>query len=64
MAHTPILRIFNDIERELLRAPPVLTAEQIRFIQSPAFTQHSAEWARLRYDPGNHASHAVLCSRV
>ena len=50
MAHAPILRIFNDIERELLRAPPVLTAKQIEFIQSPAFTQHSAEWARLRYD--------------
>ena len=50
MAIVPILRIFNDIERELLRAPPVLTAEQIGFIQSPAFTQHSAEWARLRYD--------------
>jgi Topoisomerase DNA binding C4 zinc finger/HNH endonuclease len=49
MAIVPILRSFHDIERELLRAPPVLTAKQIGFIQSPAFTR-SAEWARLRYD--------------
>ena len=49
MATVPILRSFHDIERELLRAPPVLTAEQIGFIRSPAFTR-SAEWARLRYD--------------
>ena len=49
MAAVPILRNFHDIARELLRAPPVLTAGQIGFIQSPAFTR-SAEWARLRYD--------------
>lgn len=49
MPAASILRSFRDIKRELLRAPPVLTAAQIRFIQSPAFTR-STDWARLRYD--------------
>jgi HNH endonuclease/Topoisomerase DNA binding C4 zinc finger len=49
MAAVPILRSFHDIERELLCAPPVLTAAKIAFIQSPAFTR-SVEWVRLRYD--------------
>jgi 5-methylcytosine-specific restriction endonuclease McrA len=49
MATVPILRSFHDIERELFRAPPVLTAAQIAFIQSPAFTR-SPKWARVRYD--------------
>jgi hypothetical protein len=48
MAAVPILRSFNDIERELLRAPPVLTAEQIEFIQSPGFTR-SDKWASVHY---------------
>lgn len=64
MAAVPILRSFHDIERELLRAPPVLTARQIEFIQSPAFTQHSDEWARLRYDfLRDHEARCQCCGR-
>jgi hypothetical protein len=44
-----MLRVIRDAQRELLRPPLPLTAAQVRFIQSSAFTR-SADWARLRYD--------------
>jgi hypothetical protein len=63
MANVPIVRSFQDIERELLRAPPVLTGEQIGFIQSPAFTR-SPQWARLRYDfLRDHEARCQCCGR-
>jgi 5-methylcytosine-specific restriction endonuclease McrA len=63
MANVPILRCFHDIKRELLRAPPVLTAERIGFIQSPAFTR-ADEWARLRYDfLRDHEARCQCCGR-
>jgi hypothetical protein len=63
MPIAPILRSFRDIKRELLRAPPVLTAKQIGFIQSPAFIR-SAEWARLRYDfLRDHEAQCQCCGR-
>ena len=63
MANVPILRSFDDTERELLRSPPVLTTEQIEFIKSPAFTR-SAEWARLRYDfLRDHDARCQCCGR-
>jgi HNH endonuclease/Topoisomerase DNA binding C4 zinc finger len=64
MAAVPMLRNFKDTERELLRAPPVLTAEQIEFIQSPGFTRHSDKWARLRYDfLRDHEGRCQCCGR-
>jgi hypothetical protein len=57
----PILRVIRDVQRELLRLPPPLSARQIRFIQSPAFTR-SAKWARLRYDfMRDHESRCQCC---
>src|ERR1700753_3464523 len=60
----PLLRIIRDVERELLCAPPVLTDQQIQFIQSPAFTRSSNEWARLRYEfMRDHAGLCQCCGR-
>jgi hypothetical protein len=49
MRMAPMLRVIRDAQRELLCTPLPLTAAQVRFVQSPAFTR-SADWARLRYD--------------
>jgi hypothetical protein len=45
----PQRRMLREVAHELLRAPPVLSEAEIRFIRSPAFTRSDA-WARLRYD--------------
>ena len=44
-----LLRIFRDVKRELLCAPPELTPKEIAFYQSQGFTR-SKIWGRLRYD--------------
>lgn len=49
MSGAPMLRMIREVKRELLRAPPQLSAERVQFIQSPGFTRSEA-WVQLRYD--------------
>lgn len=60
----PMLRVLRDVRQELLRAPPALTPERVRFLASTRFVR-SGEWVRLRYAfMRDHDGRCSCCGRT